>query len=90
MDLLRRDVRKADRVLAFTTKEFDLLVFLVRNRGQTLTRDQLLQRIWGYEALGQTRTVDVHVGRLREKIEDDPGNPARIITVRGMGYRFTG
>jgi two-component system response regulator RegX3 len=90
VDLLRREVRKADRVLAFTTKEFDLLVFLVRNRGQTLTRDQLLQRIWGYEALGQTRTVDVHVGRLREKIEDDPGHPARIITVRGMGYRFTG
>lgn len=89
MDLLRREVTKAGQVQALTAKEFDLLVFLMRNRGHTLTRGQLLQRIWGYEALGETRTVDVHIGRLREKIEEDPGHPAWIITVRGLGYRFT-
>jgi DNA-binding response OmpR family regulator len=90
VDLMRREVTKSGSSQALTSKEFDLLVFLMRNRGHTLTRDQLLQRIWGYEAMGQTRTVDVHVGRLREKIENDPDEPARIITVRGVGYRFTG
>jgi DNA-binding response OmpR family regulator len=90
VDLLRREVTKAGRSQALTSKEFDLLVFLMRNRGHTLTRDQLLQRIWGYEAIGQTRTVDVHIGRLREKVEDDPNEPSRIVTVRGVGYRFTG
>jgi DNA-binding response OmpR family regulator len=90
VDLLRREVTKAGQSQTLTSKEFDLLVFLMRNRGQTLTRDQLLQRIWGYEAMGQTRTVDVHIGRLRDKIEDDADQPARIITVRGVGYRFTG
>jgi DNA-binding response OmpR family regulator len=90
VDLLRREVTRAGASQPLTSKEFDLLVFLMRNRGHTLTRDQLLQRIWGYEAMGQTRTVDVHIGRLREKIENDADQPARIITVRGVGYRFTG
>lgn len=71
-------------------KEFDLLVFLVRNNGQVLTREVLLQRVWGYDYVGDTRTVDVHVRGLREKLEVDPGDPKRIETVRGVGYRFAG
>jgi DNA-binding response OmpR family regulator len=70
-------------------KEFDLLQTLMRNRGRVLTRNQLLEAVWGYAAYGQTRTVDVHVGRVRDHIEEDPAHPAYIITVRGVGYRFT-
>jgi DNA-binding response OmpR family regulator len=60
----------------------------MRNRGRVLSRNQLLEAVWGYAAYGQTRTVDVHVGRVREHIEDDPAHPTYIITVRGVGYRF--
>jgi len=69
-------------------KEFDLLVILMRNRGQVLTREQLLLRVWRYESLGSSRTVDVHIARLRQKIEEDPDRPVRIVTTRGAGYRF--
>lgn len=69
-------------------KQFDLLVFFVRNRGTVLTRDQLLSNVWGYDYTGDTRTVDVHVRWLREKLEEDPSNPQLIQTVRGVGYRF--
>jgi DNA-binding response OmpR family regulator len=69
-------------------KQFDLLKFLMQNRGTVLTRDQLLQNVWGYDYVGDTRTVDVHVRWLREKLEEDPANPRLIQTVRGVGYCF--
>ena len=71
-------------------KEFDLLAFLMRNRGRAFTRDQLLAQVWGYEYAGDTRTVDVHIRWLREKVERDPSNPELVETVRGVGYRFKG
>jgi two-component system OmpR family response regulator len=71
-------------------KEFDLLAFLVRNAGQAFTRDTLLQHVWGYDYVGDTRTVDVHIRGLREKVEVDPSEPTRLETVRGVGYRFAG
>jgi len=67
-----------------------LLVFLARNRGMAMSRDVILERVWGWDFAGGTRTVDVHVRWLREKIEGDPARPARIVTVRGIGYRFEG
>lgn len=69
-------------------KQFDLLKYLMQNRGTVLTRDQLLQNVWGYDYTGDTRTVDVHVRWLREKLEEDPANPRLIQTVRGVGYCF--
>jgi DNA-binding response OmpR family regulator len=74
--------------IGLSQKEFDLLTCLIRNRGIALTRDILLERVWGYDFLGDSRTVDVHIRWLREKIELDPGKPTYIQTVRGVGYRF--
>jgi two-component system alkaline phosphatase synthesis response regulator PhoP len=71
-------------------KEFDLLLELMRNRGAVLSRDLILSRVWDYDYYGGSRTVDVHVRWLREKIEDDPSDPRLIVTVRGVGYRFEG
>ncbi|MDA8233466.1 MAG: response regulator transcription factor [Clostridia bacterium] len=71
-----------------TPKEFELLKLLLTNRGKVFTRDYLLERIWGYDYYGDTRTVDVHIRHLRQKIEEEPGNPIYIETVRGVGYRF--
>ncbi len=79
-----------DRQVGLTPKEFDVLVHLMRNRGRVVTRDMLLDRIWGYEFDGDTRTIDVHIRWLRSKIEVRPDKPSRIITVRGVGYRFEG
>jgi DNA-binding response OmpR family regulator len=76
--------------LRLTQKEFNVLAELLRNRGVVLSRDLLLERIWGYDYIGDSRTVDVHVRWLRQKIEADPSNPVRITTVRGVGYRFDG
>src|SRR5690606_27193748 len=73
-----------------SNKEFDLLTELMRNRGAVLSRDLILTKVWGYDYFVDKRTVDVHVRWLREKIEDDPSNPKRIATVRGVGYRFEG
>jgi DNA-binding response OmpR family regulator len=69
-------------------KEFDLLTCLIRNRGMALSRDVLLERVWGYDFVGESRTVDVHIRWLREKVEQNPGQPLYIQTVRGVGYRF--
>ncbi len=88
IDLARREVKFNDRVIHLKPKEFDLLVFLARNHGIVLSRDLILERVWGWDYDGGSRTVDVHVRWLREKIEDDPANPMRIYTVRGIGYRF--
>jgi DNA-binding response OmpR family regulator len=90
IDLSRREVSYRGEVFHLKPKEFDLLVFLARNRGMVLSRDLILERVWGWDYDGGSRTVDVHVRWLREKIEADPANPARIVTVRGIGYRFEG
>lgn len=90
VDIGSHQVVVGDRQVGLTPKEFDLLVHLMRNRGRVVTRDILLDRIWGYEFDGDTRTIDVHIRWLRSKIEVRPDKPSRIITVRGLGYRFEG
>ena len=90
IDLTRREVRVNETPLAIKPKEYELLLFLARHRGQVLSRDLILERVWGWDFSGGSRTVDVHVRWLREKIEDDPAIPTRIVTVRGAGYRFEG
>jgi DNA-binding response OmpR family regulator len=90
VNLVGRRVTLAGKELNLTPREFDLLAELIRHKGAVLTRDLLLQRVWGFDFAGDTRTVDVHIRALREKIEDDPSNPQRIDTVRGLGYRFEG
>jgi DNA-binding response OmpR family regulator len=88
IDIGRREVWRGTREIELPARLFDLLVYMVRNQGLVLTRDRLLQSVWGYEFAGDTRTVDVHIRWLRERIEDDPAAPTRIQTVRGVGYRF--
>jgi DNA-binding response OmpR family regulator len=90
LDLTRREVLLNDAPLALKPKEFELLLFLAQHHRQALSRQFLLERVWGWEFAGGTRTVDVHVHWLREKIEANPSNPSRIVTVRGSGYRFEG
>lgn len=90
IDLEAHEVTYKDRRIELTPKEFDLLALLARNAGRVLTRSQLLEEVWGYEFLGDSRTVDVHVSHLREKLEDDPSGPSLIETVRGVGYKFKG
>jgi two-component system, OmpR family, response regulator ResD len=88
IDAATRDVTKDGRLLRLTMKEFDLLWFLADHPRRVFSRDQLMDRVWGYEAAVDTGTVTVHVRRLREKIEDDPSRPRRLETVWGVGYRF--
>ena len=88
--LTRREVLCEGRPLYLTPKEYELLVFLARNQNIVLSRDLILERVWGWNFVGGSRTVDVHVRWLREKIEPDPTHPTRIVTVRGVGYRFEG
>ncbi len=88
IDLAGRRVNCRGQEMELQPKQFDLLTYLVRNRGTVLTRDQLLHNVWGYDYAGDTRTVDVHVRWLREKLEEDPANPRLIQTVRGVGYCF--
>ncbi len=90
LDLVRREVLFDDQPLTLKPKEFDLLLYLARHRGQALSRDLILEQVWGWEYSGNSRTVDVHMSWLREKIERDPAHPTRIVTVRGAGYRFEG
>lgn len=86
----RREVTRGGEVLPLKPREYDLLFFLARHRGQVLSRDLILERVWGWDYVGGSRTVDVHVRWLREKIEPDPSRPSRIVTIRGAGYRFEG
>ncbi len=88
IDLVARHVLRNGVPLSLSHKEFDLLVELAQNRGAVLSRDLLLTKVWGYDYTGGTRTVDVHIRWLREKIEDDPSHPKHILTIRGIGYRF--
>ena len=79
-----------DEDLKLKPREFELLALFLRNRGRAFTRNQILEQLWGHDYIGDVRTVDVHVRWLREKIESDPSTPGRIITIRGVGYRFEG
>jgi DNA-binding response OmpR family regulator len=90
LDLTARRVYVGERELKLGHKEFDLLATLVRNKGAVLSRDLLLEQVWGLDYVGDDRTVDVHMRWLREKIEANPSDPQRIVTVRGVGYRFEG
>jgi len=90
IDLTRREVRLDGKVLPCKPKEFDLLTFMGQHKGRVLTREFILERVWGWGFVGDSRTVDVHFRWLREKIEPIPEKPQRIITVRGAGYRFEG
>ncbi|MBI4769918.1 MAG: response regulator transcription factor [Chloroflexi bacterium] len=90
LDLISRRATRGETELRLTHKEFDLLAELMRNTGAVLSRDLLLSRVWGYDYVGGSHTVDVHSRWLREKIEDDPSAPQRVVTVRGIGYRFEG
>jgi DNA-binding response OmpR family regulator len=88
LDLRGRTVRRNGAEVQLKPKEFDLLFFLAKNAGQVFTREQLLEHVWGYEFFGGSRTVDVHVRWLREKLEETPGIPQHLLTVRGVGYKF--
>jgi DNA-binding response OmpR family regulator len=90
LDLIARKAFKGDKELNLSHKEFDLLAELIRNRGMVLSRDLLLTKVWGYDYVGESRTVDVHIRWLRGKIEENPSDPKRITTVRSIGYRFEG
>jgi DNA-binding response OmpR family regulator len=90
LDLRRREAYRGGMPLPLRPKEFDLLAFFMRHRGRALSREEILTHVWGVDAAVDTRTVDVHVRWLREKVEKEPSKPTRIITVRGLGYRFEG
>jgi two-component system alkaline phosphatase synthesis response regulator PhoP len=83
-----RRVWKDDTSIELTSVEFDLLHALARHRGRMLSREQLIEQVWGHDYYGDERVVDVHIGRIRKKIEDDPANPTLVVTVRGAGYHF--
>ena len=88
MDVVRHEVRVQGEVVAFPPKEFELLETFLRRKGRLLTRDFLIEEVWGPGYFGDTKTLDVHVKRLRRKIEADPHRPAHLLTVRGLGYKF--
>ena len=90
MDVERHEVSVNGERVKLALKEFELLEMLLRNAGRVMTRGQLIDRIWGADYVGDTKTLDVHVKRLRTKIEADPANPQHLITVRGLGYKFEG
>lgn len=90
VDTMRHEVTRDGQEIELPARLFDLLVYMMRNKGLVVTRDNVLQQVWGYDYAGDTRTIDVHVRWLREKIEQDAANPQRIVTVRGVGYRFKG
>lgn len=88
IDPARHEVYKNGKLLEMPLKEFELLKMLLLNKGKVLSRELLLDKIWGFDYYGETRTVDVHIRYLRQKIEDDDSNPVYIETIRGLGYRF--
>ena len=90
MDVERHEVTVDGELIKLALKEFELLELLLRNSGRVMTRGQLIDRIWGADYVGDTKTLDVHVKRLRTKIEADPGRPQVLLTVRGLGYKFEG
>lgn len=90
IDLASHSATLRDEPLSMKPREFSLMALLMANRGRAFTRDQILERLWGHDYIGDSRTVDVHVRWLREKIEPEPSQPRRIVTIRGVGYRFDG
>jgi two-component system, OmpR family, response regulator RegX3 len=90
MDVERHTVVVDGQYVSLPLKEFDLLELLLRNAGRVLTRGQLIDRVWGADYVGDTKTLDVHIKRLRSKVEPDPANPKFLLTVRGLGYKFEG
>ena len=90
LDETRHEARLKGEILTLKPKEYELLLFMAQHRGQALSRDNLLDQVWGWDYHGDSRTVDVHIHWLREKIEIQPDKPTRLITVRGAGYRFEG
>lgn len=90
VDLRRAEVRRGTAPLALSAREFLLLRYFIEHRGATLSRDELLNEVWGYNAMPSTRTVDVHIAWLRQKIEPTPKRPQYIHTIHGLGYKFTG
>jgi DNA-binding response OmpR family regulator len=90
VNLTRREVTLDGEPLALKPQEYELLLFFAQHKGQMLSREFILERVWGWDFIGDSRTVDVHVRWLRQKIEADPSEPKRIVTVRGGGYRFEG
>ncbi len=89
VDFEKHEVTKDGKRIELTLKEFEVLEILIKNKGRVVTRDFLLDKVWGYEYFGETRTVDVHIRHLRQKIEEDDKAPRFIETIRGVGYRFT-
>jgi two-component system response regulator RegX3 len=90
MDVAKHEVRVGEGLVAFPPKEFELLEAFLRRRGRLLTREFLIEEIWGHDYVGDTKTLDVHVKRIRQKIEHDPHEPELLLTVRGLGYKFVG
>jgi DNA-binding response OmpR family regulator len=90
IDETKREITLNEQPLDLKPKEFDLLLFLAQHKSQALSRELILEKVWGWEYFGDSRTVDVHVRWLRERIEKDPSKPTRIITIRSTGYRFDG
>jgi two-component system alkaline phosphatase synthesis response regulator PhoP len=90
VDFLRTDVTRSGTPLVMTAKELQLLRFFIEHRGETLSRERLLTEVWGYDVTPSTRTVDVHVAWLRQKLESNPRSPKYILTVHGLGYKFAG
>jgi len=88
VDFTRYEARKKGRLFYLTALEFDLIHFLIKHRSQVMSRDSILDEVWGRDVYVQSRTVDKHIADLRKKIEDDPSNPVHIIGVRGVGYKF--
>jgi two-component system alkaline phosphatase synthesis response regulator PhoP len=90
IDFRKAEVSKRGRPLDLSAREFKLLRYFIEHRGATLSRDELLNEVWGYNSMPSTRTVDVHVAWLRQKLEDNPRHPQHILTIHGLGYKFTG
>lgn len=88
MDLTKHVVMRGDEIIELNPKEFELLAFLMNNAGQVISREQVLRKVWGYDYIGNARTVDVHMRWLRQKLEADAENPRHLLTVRGYGYKF--
>jgi len=88
LDIDRHELRVRGELVTLALREFELLAYLMARAGRVVTRDSLMQNVWGYDYVGDTKTIDVHVKRLRAKIEDDPSSPQRITTIRGLGYRY--
>ena len=90
LDFRKHDARRNNQPLELSPREFRILQFLISHRGEVVTRDQLLDQVWSYDSFPMTRTVDIHIAKLRQKIEDAPNNPRYLVTIHGVGYKFIG